>query len=152
MTQDLNPYRPPTAEVELDTGVCSERPLAGKGRRFATLLIDYAAFWALSMAFHILLVVIFGSAVIAFYRTGWNLMMSVCLVLGYYFFFEILWGRTPGKMILGTVVTDLKGWQPTSGAIAKRTLARLVPFEAFTFFGQAGFHDKASRTQVVRTR
>ena len=27
-----------------------------------------------------------------------------------------------------------------------------VPFEAFTFFGEHGFHDKVSRTRVVRTR
>ena len=152
MTADTtNPYRPPVAEVVLSEPDGS-RPLAGKGRRFATLLLDYVGFYALGAVVGVLLVAIMGQRALAFYATGWSTLLGLCIVIAYYLFFEGLWGRTPGKMILGTVVTDLKGHRPTFGSIVKRTLARCVPFEAFTFFGENGFHDKASRTRVVRTR
>ena len=152
MTEDLNPYRPPIAHVDTVTDTAIDRPLAGKGRRFATLIVDYVGFYALGALVGILLFAVFGQGAVAFYSTGWSTLMGVFLVLAYYLFFEGLWGRTPGKMILGTVVTDLQGKPPTFGAVVKRSLARFVPFEAFTFFGENGFHDKVSKTRVIYTR
>ena len=152
MTEDLNPYRPPIAHVDTVTDTAIDRPLAGKGRRFATLIVDYVGFYALGALVGILLFAVFGQRAVAFYSTGWSTLMGVFLVLAYYLFFEGLWGRTPGKMILGTVVTDLQGKPPTFGAVVKRSLARFVPFEAFTFFGENGFHDKVSKTRVIYTR
>ena len=152
MTEDLNPYRPPIADVDGMPGAAVDRPRAGKGRRFATLIVDYVGFYALGALVGILLFAVFGQGAVAFYSTGWSTLMGVFLVLAYYLFFEGLWGRTPGKMILGTVVTDLQGKPPTFGAVVKRSLARFVPFEAFTFFGENGFHDKVSKTRVIYTR
>ena len=155
MTQDLNPYRPPTANVELQASTAvDDRPLAGKGRRFATLLLDYIGFYASGAVVGVLLMFVLGlERATAFYTTGWSTLMGVFIVLAYYLFFEGLWGRTPAKMILGTKVVDVAtGEQPAFGSIVKRSLARFVPFEGFTFFGSNGFHDKVSRTKVVRTR
>jgi uncharacterized RDD family membrane protein YckC len=152
MTQDLNPYRPPVVHVELAPEAAVGAPLAGKGRRFATLIVDYLGFYALGALVGILLFAVFGQGAVAFYKTGWSTLMGIFLVLVYYLFFEGLWGRTPGKMILGTVVTDLQGKPPTFGAVVKRSFARFVPFEAFTFFGESGFHDKVSKTRVIYTR
>ena len=152
MDDDANPYRPPAAPVELARAPGEQRPLAGKGRRFATLLLDYVGFVFLSTTVSAVLLVLFQHRA-AFLFTGvWGWVYGSCVICVYYMFFEGLWGRTPAKMILGTRVTDLNGQPPTFGAVIKRTLARLVPFEAFSFFGQTGFHDKASKTQVVRTR
>ncbi len=152
MNQALNPYRPPTAAVELAPDTEDTRPLAGKGRRFTTLLLDYVGFMILSSIVSAVLLVLFQHSAAFLFRGVWGWIYGSVVICVYYMFFEGLWGRTPAKMILGTKVTDLKGQPPTFGAIAKRTLARLVPFEAFSFFGQTGFHDKASKTQVVRTR
>ncbi len=152
MNQALNPYRPPTAEVELAPDTAGQRPVAGKGRRFATLLLDYVGFVMLSMIVSGILLFLFQHRAAFLFKGVWGYVYGSGVVCFYYLFFEGLWGRTPAKLILGTKVTDLKGQPATFGAIVKRTLARLVPFEAFTFFGDRGFHDKASRTQVVRTR
>jgi hypothetical protein len=32
-----------------------------------------------------------------------------------------------------------------------RTICRFIPFEAFSFFGQKGWHDSISGTNVVKT-
>jgi uncharacterized RDD family membrane protein YckC len=152
MSQDSNPYRPPTAEVERAPEAVEGHPVAGKGRRFATLLIDYVGFYALSLMVGIVLGIVFGTGALRYLQGGWSYVFGVLIVSAYYLFFEGLWARTPGKMVLGTIVTDMAGGTPTFGAIVKRTLARIVPFEAFTFFGERGFHDKASKTQVLYTR
>jgi uncharacterized RDD family membrane protein YckC len=152
MTQDTNPFRPPTADVELAPEAASGLPVAGKGRRFATLLLDYIGFYVLALVIGMLLGAVFGANALALLQGGWAYLFGVAIVCGYYIFFESIWARTPGKMILGTVVTDLRGTPPTLGAVVKRTLARIVPFEAFTFFGDRGFHDKVSKTQVLYTR
>jgi len=152
MTQEMNPYRPPTAEVELVTEAAEGRPLATKWRRFSTLLLDYIGFYLLGALVGIALFALLGQRAVAFYATSWSTLMGLVLVLVYYLFFEGLWGRTPGKLLLGTIVVDMKGQPPTFGSVVKRSLARFVPFEAFTFFGERGFHDKVSGTRVVRTR
>ncbi len=152
MVQDLNPYRPPESTVEPAPARRGQRPLSGKGRRFATLVIDYFACRLLIFAFWVVVYSLQAGRLPAAHRTAWAMVLGMLLVAVFYVCFEGLLGRTPGKMILGTVVTDLEGNPPTLAAVVKRTLARFVPFEAFTFLGERGFHDKASRTQVVRTR
>ena len=152
MNEALNPYRPPTAEVELAPDPAAQRPVAGKGRRFATLLVDYAGFMTLSFIVTGLLLYLFQLRAAFLFKGVWSYVYGSVVICVYYMFFEGLWGRTPAKMLLGTKVADLEGRPATFGAIVKRTLARLVPFEAFTFLGETGFHDKASKTQVVRTR
>jgi len=152
MTQEKNPYRPPTAEVEHASEAVDEREPAGKGRRFATLVIDYIGYYIASFLVGIAIYAIAGHAVPGVLKGGWSYLFGFTLIMAYYLIFEGLWQRTPGKMLLVTRVVDEHGAPPTFGAIVKRTLARCVPFEAFTFFGEHGFHDKVSRTRVVRTR
>jgi uncharacterized RDD family membrane protein YckC len=152
LAQDPNPYRPPQAPLETSPARGMQRPRSGKGRRLATLLIDYVACRLLILAFWVIAYALQPGRLPTAHRTAWAMALGVLFVAIFYVFFEGLFGRTPGKLILGTVVTDLEGNPPTLDAVIKRTLARFVPFEAFTFFGERGFHDKASRTQVVRTR
>jgi uncharacterized RDD family membrane protein YckC len=152
MTQDLNPYRPPTAEVEMAPVAAEARPLAGKGRRFLTLVIDQVGYYTFSFVLGIVLALAgAGQAIQGMNRLQELLFGAVALSI-YYLFFESLWGRTPGKLVMGTRVVDMHGGQPAFRDLVKRTLARLVPFEAFTFFGVRGFHDRISDTQVVYLR
>jgi uncharacterized RDD family membrane protein YckC len=56
----------------------------------------------------------------------------LCLAyLGYFFLFELLWRRTPGKFMQGLVVVSADGNRATLKAHLIRTLARL--FEANPF-------------------
>ena len=153
MTQDLNPYRPPTAAVEASTTADdAAHPVAGKGRRFLTLVIDQMGYYAFTFVLGIGLALAgLGDAVQGMNRLQ-EILFGVVVMSSYYLFFESLWGRTPGKLVMGTRVVDMQGGQPAFADLVKRTLARLVPFEAFTFFGETGFHDKASGTRVVMVR
>lgn len=151
-TQDANPFRPPTAQVDLAPEAASARPLAGKGRRFLTFVIDYIGFYLLAILVGIALGLAGAADAVQAMNKAEEFLFGIVIITAYYLFFEGLWGRTPGKFVTGTRVTDLQGRPPAFGGVCKRTLARMVPFEAFTFFGTTGFHDKASRTQVVLTR
>lgn len=128
------------------------RPQAGKGRRFVTLLIDCVGYYILALVAGIVMSILLGSSALLMLKGANAYLFGFVLYFGYHLFFEGILARTPGRLVLGTVVTDLKGQPPTFVAILKRTLARCVPFEPFTFFGATGFHDKASRTRVVCTR
>jgi len=157
MEQDFNPYRPPAANVqpaaEEPTGSDTPLEVAGRGRRFLTWVVDYIGF----MVACVILGVVMGlmgaaGALKAANEGAWAYLFGFVLLSSYYLFFEGLWGRTPGKLLLGTKVVTLTGGTPTFGAIAGRTLARFVPFEGLTFFGERGFHDRVSSTKVVRVR
>jgi len=153
MSADTHPYRPPpTADVDLLPDAAEGRPQAGKGRRFVTLLIDCVGYYILALVAGIVMSILLGSSALLMLKGANAYLFGFVLYFGYHLFFEGILARTPGRLVLGTVVTDLKGQPPTFVAILKRTLARCVPFEPFTFFGATGFHDKASRTRVVCTR
>ncbi len=70
----------------------------------------------------------------------------------YYFVFEATLGMTSAKMLSETRVVDEDGNKPTVGKITARTLLRIVPFEAFTFFMHSGLHDRSSETYVVNEK
>lgn len=70
----------------------------------------------------------------------------------YYFTFEATLGITSAKLLSETQVVDENGNKPSAGKIAVRTLLRIVPFEAFSFFMHSGLHDKSSQTYVVNEK
>ena len=70
------------------------------------------------------------------------------------FLYFFLWekfseGKTPGKYITGTIVISTDGQKPTTKQYLSRSLYRIIPFEAFTFFGSDGWHDSMSDTRVI---
>lgn len=117
---------------------------ASKGARLLNLLVD-VALWNLLLH----------------WGTGcWSEMDSHAVlsafdgytaIIFYYLFFEVLFGRTPGKWLTSTGVVDLDGERPRPRQILIRSLARLVPLEPFSFLGASpsGLHDRWSRTRVV---
>ena len=87
--------------------------------------------------------------------------MWFVVVMAYYFVTELVWARTPGKALLGLhVVRDGDGAKPGAGAIAGRTLLRIV--DAFPILYGLGLlvvlvtptrqriGDLAARTLVTR--
>lgn len=82
---------------------------------------------------------------------GMSILVSTLMTVGYYFFMEGATGQTLGKMVTGTKVVDANGNKASLGNTLIRTLCRLIPFEAFSFFGPKtiGWHDSLSNTYVV---
>lgn len=147
MQSDINPYEPPGAEV---ASAPAEMELAGKGRRFATLLIDYVGFLIFSAAVGLAMGIAFGAAGMDMLHRVPDMVLGVGIFFVYYLFFEGIWARTPGKWLLGTVVVDESGRPPSFGQVLGRTASRLIPFEPFSFFGTLGWHDSLPKTRVIR--
>lgn len=75
--------------------------------------------------------------------------IGILVNLLFFSLFEGFFGSTPGKMMLGRVVIDEYGLRPEPQKIILRSLARLVPFEAFSCLADRGWHDRWTGTYVV---
>jgi len=146
-----NPYSPPKAKVETSDAPLEVEPV-GKGRRFATYLIDYVCINILMFITGMMAVLLFGQAGAEAIAGVNEIVLALLFFLGYYLLFEGAWARTPAKFMLGTVVVMEDGSKPPFGKIVIRTLCRFIPFEPFSFFGERGWHDGISDTRVVSTR
>ena len=135
------------------SAICGPMP-AGSGLRFVNFMIDKIGAFIAALVLGIALVVVTGLGHNHELRRGFHSMgivAGVLVYLAYYFFFEALTQRTPGKWVTGTKVVREDGTKPTSGQILGRTFARIIPFEMFSFFGAntIGWHDRFSNTIVV---
>ena len=71
----------------------------------------------------------------------------------YYFFSELFFGKTLGKLITKSTVVSETGEKATMNQIVIRSLSRLIPFDNFSFLlGEKGWHDRFSKTTVVFNR
>lgn len=70
----------------------------------------------------------------------------------YYTFFEGILHATPAKLLTESRIIDSKGKSPKFEYILSRTLCRFIPLEAFSFFGDKGWHDKFSNTYVAKEK
>ena len=61
-------------------------------------------------------------------------------------------GRSIGKIITGSKVVMIDGSEPTTKDYLIRNLCRVIPFDALTFLGSNGWHDKISKTTVVNKK
>ncbi len=113
--------------------------------RFLDLIID-------------IIVLILAGAVLflSYLKLGnqYSLLLQLILrfsFLLYFFIFESIWQRTPGKFLTGVKVVSKDGSKPSVWRILGRTLARLIPFDPFSFISAnpVGWHDSVSGTYVV---
>ena len=84
---------------------------------------------------------------------GENLgLYVVSLVTGilYYTIFEGFFRMTPAKFLTSTIVTGFSSAKTNFGQIIGRSFCRKIPFEAFSFFGEMGWHDQLPETTVAR--
>lgn len=147
--------------LEGKTPFDAEVAMASGTKRFINLVIDYIVFYLL------LLIFVFFSAALAgvfFPEETTNLFnenesqwwIYVLIYSGYLFYYtalEAATGRTVGKLVTGTRVVDKNGKTPGTYTIFLRSLARLVPFEAFSFLGAPrGWHDRWTDTWVVEKK
>lgn len=96
------------------------------GRRWLAAWIDGA------LNFGILLLADFSLGNSLYQQT---LGVWLALVFAYYPIFEVLLGRTPGKMIAGIVVVNEKGSYPTIVQSITRTVFRIVEINPILFGG-----------------
>jgi uncharacterized RDD family membrane protein YckC len=146
-----NPYQAPQANLETADRPADIDPV-GKGKRFATYLIDYAGIYATAFLFGALITLTFGQPGLDAMLAVNEIVLSLLFFFAYYLVFEGIWARTPAKLILGTVVVAEDGRKPPFRSILIRTLCRFIPFEPFSFFGERGWHDGLSKTYVMSTR
>jgi uncharacterized RDD family membrane protein YckC len=158
-----NPYAPPQTPVvpSESAGIdLAQFHPAGNGRRFLNFLIDRFAMFGLML--------LVGIGLGALHTAGIEQPLQILEELGpfadfalgwiftavYYIGMEAAFGVTLGKLITGTRVVNEYGGKPSFGAILGRTLARFVPFEPFSFFGNSpgGWHDSWSGTAVIDIR
>jgi uncharacterized RDD family membrane protein YckC len=128
--------------------------LASKGKRFANFVIDILVRYVIFFIFGFFAALIdpegFNAWILSVSPLE-DILYGLLVLMVYYIIIESLTQRSIGKYITGTKIIMEDGSKPGAGVIIKRTLCRLIPFEAFTFLGDtaAGLHDKLSNTRVV---
>lgn len=137
----------------------TDKILASAGKRLANFIIDYIVKnIVLFILFFIIILIdqFLGDGSIAFWAQSINkleeMLIGFVLLLVYYTVMEsVTKGRTIGKYITNTKVVDKKGNSLGSDVILKRTLCRIIPFDAFSFLGNnpRGWHDSLSDTYVI---
>lgn len=145
-----NPYAAPVNDDAQPAATASAAMnLASNGQRFATFLLDYLGMTLCSGVMGFILALLGGAEL-----AGLSSLLGIVVMIGYYAGFEAAFGKTPGKMVVGTRVVTTTGGEPSFGQCIGRTFARCVPFEPFSFFGAeaVGWHDRWTNTRVIRTR
>jgi uncharacterized RDD family membrane protein YckC len=119
----------------------------GIGTRVINFLTDTAI---------ISLIAFILSKVWFFYVVYWSysdinpLWIFAAVLFIYYFIFESIWARTPGKWLSYTKVVDKKGLKPNFGKIFLRSIVRLTVIDCFFIpFLNKTLHDFVSKTEVV---
>lgn len=124
---------------------------AGKGKRLANFLVDYVAIF-------IFVTILLLASGLDVESEETDRLMQGLIFLAYlldYLFFEYLTGgKSVGKYLTRTRVIRQDGTQPRFGQLLGRSLARLIPFELFSFLSRSteGWHDSLSRTMVIDER
>lgn len=138
-----------------------ERYKAEKILRFATFLIDYIIIISLNYFIGTLIGLLYYATesefiyqiILALNDKLMAYAISIVILLTYYNALEYFTkGRTIGKFVTGTMVVNEKGGLPTSNDFLKRNFSRIVPFDAFSFLGNNGWHDSWSDTKVVKRK
>ena len=126
------------------TPVGSGYTVSSTGRRLANYVLDYIG------CFIFIFAIAFVLALTGLADKINSTVLGLLLFFSYYLLFEGIWARTPAKFITKTKVVMHDGSKPDFMHILGRTLARIIPFEPFSFFaGPIGWHDSLSKTIVV---
>ncbi|MDF7813564.1 RDD family protein [Hymenobacter sp. YC55] len=128
---------------------------ASTGQRFLNYIVDLITFYAIIFSLGIglgMVVSITGDeSLFGLLDSPLATLVYILIMLSYYFIMESMTGRTMGKIATRTRVVMEDGSKLTTTAAFQRTLSRIIPFEAFTFFGGGpGLHDRLAKTRVVK--
>jgi uncharacterized RDD family membrane protein YckC len=103
----------------------NEEPVVGRriGAGLIDVLLMTALFFALAASMGELES---GDGSFQVELTGGPFLLFLAIQLGYYFVLETLYGKTLGKALLGLRVVAEDGSKATGGAVAARTILRLI--------------------------
>ena len=153
-----NPFAPTKAALSEPASVASEASaptremLASRWRRLVNLVVDIGGFFLLTVIVGTLISLVYPALLLQLQGPA-AMVFDAAIFFLYYAPFEFLTGRTLGKFLTGTRVVSDVGSPPSLGQVAMRSVLRLIPMEAFTFFARGpGLHDRGSRTRVVLNR
>lgn len=124
---------------------------ASKGQRFGSYFIDTVIIYIINIGLSSGLLYLTldedGGALFS----GWlSYLVTYAFYVAYYTVMEgFVQGRTIGKMITGTYAIGNNSQPLTLQQAFLRSLCRIVPFEPFSGFGSAPWHDKWTNTTVV---
>lgn len=135
--------------------------LATKGQRLANYIIDYAirllAGYLLGLTVGLMYTYL-DIATPYYWITGMGrigeFVLGYVIAFIYYTIFEGTLQCSPAKFITGTKVVAFDGSKPLFSTMVKRSLCRMIPFDAFSFLGEPdkGWHDSISETYVVNIK
>lgn len=129
--------------------------LASGYEKLANYVTDSIVFFALYCLLAVICTLLGANTSLYFDITTWlGFLLYTSLWLSYYFTFELLTQRTPGKYLTGTKVITNRGEKPSATVMMKRTLARLIPIDPLSFDNTLSgcLHDSLSGTMVVNMK
>lgn len=134
---------------------------ASSTQRFFNYVIDIIFYWVIMFVINVFLALfpvldLFANTGVAYGSLGFawilSFLWSSFLIALYYFIVESIGkGRTLGKLITGTKVAREDGAAFTTVDILKRSLVRIIPFNALSGLGSEciPWHDRWTNTLVI---
>lgn len=117
---------------------------SGKWNRLLHHIADLLFFYAITDIWIVLL-----NATMTYLQAGFLLLGMAAVYFLYFFLAEALLGQTPGQSLTNSCPVGLNTPFSVRKALL-RSLARLIPFESFSFLWGQNWHDRISGTTVVR--
>ncbi len=127
--------------------------LVSPGVRFGYSLIDFFIIFIIQSLFGLIfqLFAIRSNSIDTIILFGLlSQLVSLSIFLFYYAIFETYLGGSVGKLICGYTVIDQYAEEVSFGQGMLRSVIRMVPFEAFSCLSDRGWHDRWSKTYVVK--
>jgi uncharacterized RDD family membrane protein YckC len=116
--------------------------------RLCHAVIDFICFWICWVLVSAIVLAMLGDPFLIRISVWFTMVFSF---LGYYTFMEWKFQRTVGMMLTGCKVIDLEGGKLYFSTALRRTMSRLVPFDAFSYLITGNMlHDRYTNTLVVR--
>jgi uncharacterized RDD family membrane protein YckC len=130
---------------------------ASTGLRFTNYMIDLICFYAIIFGLFFLIVFVTRSEAILYWLDSIPSLLDRLLSLVMYglvmsLIEGLFKGRTIGKLITGTKAISEDGTEISWGQAFARGFSRIVPFEPFSALGGNPWHDRWSKTRVVKIR
>lgn len=148
-----------TTEYSVFETVLPHKEYATTGQRLANFIIDMIVAYAITFAVFFMLGMFSPSFAAIFSDDGIGiklldrLLTALILALVFTVIEGLSKGKTLGKLITGTRAVQDDTYEPiTWNQALTRSFSRIVPFEAFSGFGGHPWHDKWSKTVVIKDR
>ncbi|UFH33549.1 RDD family protein [Chryseobacterium sp. C-71] len=133
-----------------------DRQKASLPTRFVNNLIDLIVLAVIHIILAVISQLLYSitySRFFFFFNNGgflWDIFIGALVAFIYFYLWEYYSdGKTPGKYVTGTKVISIDGERPNKKQYLLRSLYRVIPFEALTFFGTDGLHDAMTDTRVI---